>query len=64
MRLIIGLCPDFRISSLRSKLSSFCWSEELVNCLTTYLSENDLGEEDPVLLVNYLPQLTAQVRFC
>lgn len=31
-----------------------------MNSIMTFLGENDGKEEDPILLVNYLPQLTAE----
>jgi len=48
--------------TLRKRLEECCWNnEDMVNCLVEYLEVNNVGEEDPLLLVNYLPTLTTAV---
>jgi hypothetical protein len=50
-------------SNLRKKL----WRDikkDALNGLTEYLGSNDVGEEDPILVVDWLPHLDAVSMSC
>ena len=57
--------PFFRMMSLRRDLTSICRNmgshRKIEECLKNFLMEHEVGEEDPILLVDCLPQLNLLV---
>lgn len=55
-------CEGHKSKKYRSKL----WEsipDETINCLMAYLNCHDIGNEDPILVVEWLPRLDT-VKYC